>query len=119
MPTVSNLNGGLFPIKIDDPLMDRIRDFNLIEKLGETEVSVVYRAQNPKAGKTVILKMLKSRFPTSADIARLKHEYDIIRQKENIIRTQDMFSHENGFVLVLEDFQGISIKLNVLIFILF
>lgn len=83
-----------------------------MEKLGETAGSVVYRAKIPADAKTVILKMLKSRFPTSADIARLKHEYDIIRRIdcENIIRTHDMFSHENGFVLVLEDILGISIN---------
>lgn len=92
--------------------MNRIKDYHLAEKLGETAGSLVYRAQGPDGVSPVILKMLKSRFPTSADIARLKHEYDIIRQIDciNIIQTHDLFSHENGLVLVLEDINGISVN---------
>ena len=92
--------------------MQCIQQYHIIEKLGESRGSLVFRAQPAGSPHSVILKMLKARFPSEAEIARIKHEYEIIRriECENIIRTHDMFSHENGFVLVLEDINAISVR---------
>ena len=92
--------------------MHPINGYTIIENITETPVSNVFRALKKGDKNTVILKILKDRFPSSSDIARLKHEYDIIQKirSDHIIQTHDMFHHGNGFVLVLEDIHGISIN---------
>ena len=91
--------------------MNAINGYKIIEKLGETPVTIVYRALKEGFENTVVLKLLKARFPSPGNIARLKHEYDILREikSEYILKTYEMFSHDEGFVLVSEDINGLSL----------
>ena len=92
--------------------MQPINGYTIVEQIGETPTSIVFRALKEGFDNTVVLKLLKARFPSSDNIARLKHEFAIIKgiQSDHIIQTYDMLNHGDGFVLVLEDFHSISLN---------
>jgi predicted ATPase/serine phosphatase RsbU (regulator of sigma subunit) len=91
--------------------MDRIQDYAILEKIAETRGSLVYRGRKEGEEGTVVIKVLKTRYPTLSEIARYKQEYDLIRSinLEGVIRSYDLLEHDGTFALVLEDFDGISI----------
>jgi hypothetical protein len=70
------------------------------EQIGETMHSIVYRARSLSHSEPVVIKALKADNPTPADVARLKHEYELIRSitLEGVVKP-----------LVMEDFGGISL----------
>ncbi len=92
--------------------METIADYSILENIDETKHSLVYRGQRPDDNKTVIIKVLKSDNPTSSEIARLRQEYEIIRSIdiEGVIGVHDILSYEGRCALILEDFNGISLK---------
>ncbi|MBI5897382.1 MAG: AAA family ATPase [Desulfobacterales bacterium] len=95
--------------------MDQFQGYELIEQIGETLHSVVYRARGTSRPETVILKALKTTAPSTADIARLKHEYELIRRIaiDGIIRVHDIIDHDGALALVMEDFGGVALKESV------
>ena len=70
---------------------------------------MLYRGESEN-GTPVILKTLKTQLPGPAEIARFKHEYDMIKNidVEGVIRTCDILYDQDRISLVLEDFQGTS-----------
>jgi predicted ATPase/serine phosphatase RsbU (regulator of sigma subunit) len=92
--------------------MERIQDYLLLEKIAETRGSIVCRGRQEKSKNTVIIKSLKAKFPTPSEIARFRQEYELIKSLdlEGVVKTFDIISHDEGFALILEDFDGVSIK---------
>jgi predicted ATPase/serine phosphatase RsbU (regulator of sigma subunit)/tRNA A-37 threonylcarbamoyl transferase component Bud32 len=92
--------------------MDKIQDYAIIEKIAETRGSLVYRGRKEDEQNTVVIKLLKTKFPTLSEIARFKQEYELIRgiDLDGVIKTYDLLEHDGSFALVLEDFDGTSIK---------
>jgi predicted ATPase/signal transduction histidine kinase len=74
--------------------------------------TVVYRGYRETERKPVILKILKSQFPTLEEIARLRQEYEITRNLdiEGIVRPYSLENCQNGLALILEDFGGQSVS---------
>ncbi len=91
--------------------MHKILDYAVIEKINDTKSSLVYRGQKDGDEKTIIIKVLKVKSPTPSEIARFKHEYDIIKNIDfhGVVKNYDFLEYEEGFALVLEDFNGISL----------
>jgi predicted ATPase/serine phosphatase RsbU (regulator of sigma subunit) len=92
--------------------MDKIQDYAIIEKIAETRGSLVYRGRKEDEQDTMVIKVLKTRYPSLSDVARYKQEYDLIKSidLEGVIKTYDLLEHDGTFALVLEDFDGISIR---------
>ncbi|MCP4129869.1 MAG: AAA family ATPase [bacterium] len=92
--------------------MGKILDYTILGTVGETSRSVVYRCRKETEEKTVIIKVLKAEYPTPSEIARFKQEYELIRSIDidGVVRTYDIIDYESGFALILEDFDGISLK---------
>ncbi|MBU0991790.1 MAG: diguanylate cyclase [Proteobacteria bacterium] len=92
--------------------MKKIKNYEVIERVAETRGSLVYRARKDGEKSTVIIKVLKAKYPSLSDIARFKQEYEIIRSFEfdGVIKTFEILQDSDDFALVLEDFEGISIK---------
>jgi diguanylate cyclase (GGDEF)-like protein len=89
-----------------------IGDYELTDKVGETKTSVAYRARQGVDGPSRIIKVLRARSPSASDLARFHHEYKIIKAVDidGVVKTYDIISCEQGIALVLEDFEGISLK---------
>ena len=92
--------------------MKEFPGYTVLEQIDETLQSVVYRARKEGEPETVIIKALKIRYPSLSDVARIKHEYELVRNLpiEGIVRTLDIIDTKDSIALVLEDFGGVSLK---------
>lgn len=96
---------------IIDPV-HKIPGYQVMEKLGETFCSTVYRARKTGQEKTVIIKVLRVQDPSFEQIARLKHEYELIKgvDIEGIVKPVDFITCDGMPAIVMEDFGGVSLK---------
>ncbi|MGK5090796.1 AAA family ATPase [Deltaproteobacteria bacterium TL4] len=74
--------------------------------------TVVYRGLREDDGQPVILKMLKKEYPTQEELTQFKREYDITRNFDfaGVIKTYGLEKYQNTLVLILEDFNGKSLR---------
>lgn len=88
------------------------KNYKLTEKLNEGVNTVVYRGQRKQDRKAVILKILRSDYPTLEEIMQLRHEYEISRDinLEGIVRPYGLENYRNGLALILEDSGGEALK---------
>jgi serine/threonine protein kinase len=92
--------------------MERFGNYILQEEIQETRNSIIYRGHNENEGQPLIIKLLKTVNPTSSKIARFRQEYELIKgcDIKGVVKTFDVIDYEKGFAIVLEDFDGVSIK---------
>lgn len=92
--------------------MERIGNYTVIDKLEQTRFSATYRARKDGTPDSVILKEYKIRLSSASHIARFKREYETIRNiyMDGVVKILDIIERKDMFVLVLEDFDGVSIK---------
>src|ERR671933_705668 len=74
--------------------------------------TVIYRGVRESEPTQVIVKTLKAKYPTIQEIARLRHEYKILKTLDmaGIVKAHSLEKHNNGLALILEDFGGKSLK---------
>lgn len=86
--------------------------FKTIEILSEGPKTLVYRAERETDHKPFIIKALRATYPTQKELSRLHHEYDILQDLEvqGVVRPCGLERYENGLALILEDFQGESLR---------
>ncbi len=72
----------------------------------------MYRGIRESDGLPVVLKIIRAAHPTLADIARFKKEYELIKaiQIDGVIKSYGLIEEKDRIAMVLEDFNGISIK---------
>lgn len=60
----------------------------------------------------VIIKLLKSKYPSFSELVQFRNQYTIAKNLEfaGIITTYSLESYQNSYALVMEDFGGISLK---------
>ncbi|HEY9692729.1 MAG TPA: AAA family ATPase [Oculatellaceae cyanobacterium] len=92
--------------------MIAISGYKIIEKIYDGVATGVYRAQPDFEENTVILKILKAKYPTLEEITQLRHEYEISKNLDfvGIIKTYNLENYHNGLFLVLEDVGGLDLK---------
>jgi predicted ATPase/signal transduction histidine kinase/tRNA A-37 threonylcarbamoyl transferase component Bud32 len=74
--------------------------------------TVIYRGVRESDLTPIIVKTLKAEYPTIEEIARLRHEYKILKTLDmaGIVKAHSLEKHNNGLALILEDFGGDSLK---------
>ncbi|MCP4135954.1 MAG: AAA family ATPase [bacterium] len=92
--------------------MERIAEYRILNNIDETNNSIVYRGQKEHEDDTVIIKVLKTEFPSLSEIARFKQEYALIKNLdlEGVVKTFDFIKHNDTFALIMEDFDGIPLQ---------
>ncbi|MBU1168618.1 MAG: AAA family ATPase [Proteobacteria bacterium] len=82
--------------------------YHFKEKLPETMHSVVYRGNKESEDRSVIIKVLKTKYPTPPEIARFRQGLQRVRNldMDGIIKTFDLVEHDNRFAIIEEDFNG-------------
>ncbi|MBE9563375.1 MAG: serine/threonine protein kinase, partial [Proteobacteria bacterium] len=87
-------------------------NYQIIEQIYESLNSTVYRGYRNEDNQPVILKMLKQDYPTPAELTRYKLEYEIIHELNlaGVIKVYSIEKYQNTLVIVLEDFEGKSLK---------
>lgn len=86
-----------------------IAGYEVIAKLHESSRSRVYRGQRNR--RSAILKVMQAEYPSLEELGRYRLEYEIINRLnlEGIAKAYGLEPHQNGLVLVLEDFGGESL----------
>ncbi|MFB2916925.1 AAA family ATPase [Aerosakkonema funiforme] len=89
-----------------------IPGYEVISKIYQGIHTIVYQALRESDGQPVILKMIASEHPRIEQVTRLRQEYKITKDLkiEGIVKALEIKEFGNKFVLVLEYFQGVSIR---------
>ncbi|EIJ43002.1 PAS domain S-box [Beggiatoa alba B18LD] len=93
--------------------------YRIDDQIYEGTQSIAYRATRVSDALPVVLKLLKSDYPSPLELAQYQREYDILRrlhsanltnQESNIIQVYALEKYKNTLVMVLEDIAGVSLK---------
>ncbi|AUT01034.1 serine/threonine protein kinase [Nostoc sp. CENA543] len=89
-----------------------IAGYRITEQIYVSSKSLVYRAIREQDQKSVILKLMRSEYPTFNEIAQFRNQYTLTKnlQLTGIVKPLSLENYHNSYVLVMEDFQGISLK---------
>ncbi|MEG4281534.1 AAA family ATPase [Microcoleus sp. A006_D1] len=93
--------------------MISLTGYQITEQIYSGVNTVIYRGIWQKHNLPVIVKTLKSEYPTLEEITRLRHEYKIrknLRNLEYIVNCYRIETHQNGVSLTLEDFGGLALS---------
>jgi len=92
--------------------MEKFANYILSEKIHETRNSIIYRGNKENETQPLIIKLLKTAYPTPSEIARFKQEYNLVKKLDiqNIIKIFDLVEHDDKYAIIEEDFGGESIK---------
>jgi serine/threonine protein kinase/Leucine-rich repeat (LRR) protein len=89
----------------------KLRDYRVLEKLGQGGMGTVYRALHTKLDREVALKILPTRLPDNQSIARFTREMKAVGKLDhpNIVRAYDAGEVEGTHYLVMELVRGIDL----------
>ncbi|MBN1548017.1 MAG: AAA family ATPase, partial [Syntrophaceae bacterium] len=92
--------------------MEKIGNYILQEQIRETRKAVIFRAHTHGEAPKYIIKILKTKDPTPSESARFRQECNLIKNLDidGIVRIYDVIEQDNHFVIVEEDFDGVSLK---------
>lgn len=85
-----------------------ISGYNLLEVIHEGKNTVIYRGFKEPEHHLVTIKTLKAEHPTIEDLAKLRHEFQILQplDLDGIIKPTTLETYHNGLALILPDFAG-------------
>jgi histidine kinase len=91
--------------------MKSLSHYEIHATLHEGMEKIVYRGKTPTHQEPIILKLLKSEYPSLEAIIRIKHEYQIRQNLDhpNIVNVLSLETFNHRIALLLEDFGGSSI----------
>ena len=91
--------------------MSFIQGFQIRERLHESKRSLVLRAVRESDRLPVVIKVLKSEYPTAAELAHYRQEFEITNSLDipGVIRAYELRPHEKTLLMVFEDFGGMSV----------
>ena len=93
--------------------MEQIREYKIINKIGEGGMGEVYLAEDENLGRQVAIKMLAPELMRNAELVeRFKQEARLQASliHPNIVALYTFFTHENMLYMVMEYAQGITLK---------
>jgi predicted ATPase/signal transduction histidine kinase len=86
--------------------------YRIIELIYDSTRTLVYRGQRTKDQKPVVIKLLRSEYPSFNELVQFRNQYSIAKNLDlpGIIKTYSLENCRNGYALVMEDMGGISLK---------
>lgn len=92
--------------------MEEFCNYILLEKISETRHSVIWRGLKKNGDQSLIIKVLKTKYPAPSEIARFRQGYHRVKNldTDGIVKTYDLVEYDNRFAIIEEDFDGISLK---------
>lgn len=86
--------------------------YKILEQIEESTSSAVYRGIRGCDDRPVILKVLKSEYPTPLELERYQQEYEILQTLdiEGVVKVYGLESDRRTIALILEDFGGRSLS---------
>ncbi|MFB2977845.1 ATP-binding protein [Microseira sp. BLCC-F43] len=92
--------------------MIAIPGYKIVEQIYARSKTVVYRAVRETDRQSVIIKSLKTDYPSLNDIAEIRQEYEILKNLDipGVVKPLGLETYSNSIALILEDFGGISLQ---------
>jgi len=86
--------------------------YRITEELYNGSRTLVYRGNREIDSLPVVIKLLKNPYPRFSELLSFRNQYTIAKNLNypEIIQTYSLQAYQNGYVLVMEDFGGISLK---------
>jgi predicted ATPase/GAF domain-containing protein/tRNA A-37 threonylcarbamoyl transferase component Bud32 len=96
----------------DPSLILATTNYVLSDLIYEGTKHSVYRGYRKSDQGTVIIKITRNKYPALKDIAKLKHEYNLLMPLNisGIVKPLAIEDYRQSLALILEDFGGVSIK---------
>ncbi|HEY9853285.1 MAG TPA: AAA family ATPase [Leptolyngbyaceae cyanobacterium] len=90
----------------------QIPNYQILETIYSGSRTLVYRAIRTLDRLPVVIKLLKNEYPTFSELVKFRNQYTIAKNlhQPGIIQTYSLEPYRNGYVLIMEDFGGISLK---------
>ncbi|MBD2514955.1 AAA family ATPase [Nostoc sp. FACHB-973] len=92
--------------------MISISGYRLSKKLYDGSRTLVSRGVREIDSLPVVIKLLKNPYPSFSELVQFRNQYTIAKNLNypGIIQTYSLEPYENRYILVMEDFGGISLK---------
>ncbi|MEH2183629.1 ATP-binding sensor histidine kinase [Nostoc sp.] len=89
-----------------------IPGYQISKELYNGSRTVVYRGYRETDDLPVVIKLLKNLYPSFSELVQFRNQYTIAKNLNSplIIQTYHLEPYQNGYMLVMEDFGGISLK---------
>ncbi|MEG4119802.1 AAA family ATPase [Microcoleus sp. N9_B4] len=96
----------------NSPTTVQIPNYQILETVYSGSRTLVYRAIRTSDQLPAIVKLLKNNYPTFSELVQFRNQYTIAKNLNSplIIQTYSLEAYQNGYVLVMEDFGGISLQ---------
>ncbi|GAK61301.1 ATP-binding region ATPase domain protein [Candidatus Vecturithrix granuli] len=93
-------------------MITEIAGYSIVQHVYESARTLIYRARRESDDCPVILKVLKIDYPTPAELARYRQEYELTRRLKTpgVIRPYGLEPYKHGLMIVFEDIGGESLK---------
>ncbi|KAF3883842.1 MULTISPECIES: ATP-binding sensor histidine kinase [Nostocales] len=92
--------------------LTKILGYRISERLYAGSRTLVYRAIREVDRLPVVIKILKQEYPTFNELLQFRNQYTIAKNLDfgGIVRLYSLEPYHNSYVLVMEDFGGISLR---------
>ncbi|MBD2730373.1 AAA family ATPase [Nostoc sp. FACHB-892] len=89
-----------------------ILGYEVSEELYNGSRTLVYRGYRKTDSLPVVIKLLKNPYPSFSELVQFRNQYTITKNLNypGIIQTYSLEPYQNGYVLVMEDFGGVSLS---------
>jgi predicted ATPase/signal transduction histidine kinase/tRNA A-37 threonylcarbamoyl transferase component Bud32 len=89
-----------------------IPGYQIKEVIYDGSKTIVYRAIREEDSLRVVIKLLKNPYPSFNELVQFRNQYTIAKNLDfpGIIQTYNLEPYQNAYILVMEDFGGISLK---------
>jgi predicted ATPase/signal transduction histidine kinase len=86
--------------------------YEIADKIYESSRTLVYRGVRSNDQKPVVIKTLRNQYPTPRDVAVFRKQYSLATDLSilGIVRPYSLEVHDNQWMLILEDFEALSLK---------
>ncbi|MBD2250896.1 trifunctional serine/threonine-protein kinase/ATP-binding protein/sensor histidine kinase [Nostoc parmelioides] len=98
-------------IVLSDPIFP-LSGYRITEQLYFGSKTIVYRGLRKQDQKPVVIKLMRSEYPTFQEIAQFRNQYTITKNLDipGIVKPLSLENYRNSYALVMEDFGGLSLK---------
>src|SRR6476661_583554 len=86
--------------------------YQITEKLYVGTRTLVYRGIRTRDEYPVVVKLLRNKYPTFNDLVQFRNQYTIAKNLDfpHIVKALTLEVYQNSYVLVMEDFGGVSLS---------
>ncbi len=92
--------------------MIELEGYTINEEIYSDSKSYIFRGVRLADNLSVIIKTLRTDYPTPKELAQLRHEYELTKELnlKGSVRALALVNHQNSLALILEDMGGESLK---------